>query len=406
MSELFKDKHILLGVTGSIACYKSVDLASKLTQAGALVEVVMTQAAEKFVAPITFQTVTGRKVYGDSALWGADEHVLHIQLAEDADLILIAPATANTIAKLANGFADNLLTLIVLASSCPLLIAPAMDGNMYHHPSTQANLDVLKERDIAVLGPASGHLASGIKGEGRMLEPIELFQRLQYLLSRNGPLQGKHVLVTAGGTQEPIDPVRFITNRSSSKQGYALSQAALDMGADVTLITAPTCLSPPFGATVLRVHTAKEMHDAVMRNIDRADILIMAAAVADFKPVNQSGAKLKKKEGVPEIKLEPTIDILQSVAKRKAEKNLSIFVVGFAAETEDLEASAFDKLSQKKLDMIVANDVSAEDAGFQVDTNRVSILFPDGSVERVDLMTKMEISRLILEKIVQIHFGI
>lgn len=397
----FKNKRIVLGVTGSIACYKSADLASKLTQADANVDVVLTEAAEHFIKPQTFSAVTGRDVYTDTSLWSTENHILHIQLSKNADLIVIAPATANTISKLAHGLADNLLTLIALGGSCPLVIAPAMDGGMFNHPAVQTNLEIIKKRGAIILGPSVGHLASGLDGTGRMFEPAQLFGHIRYLLSRGGPLQGKRVLVTAGGTREPIDPVRILTNRSSGKQGYALAQAALDHGAEVTLITTPTCLVPPIGVNLVKVQTADEMARAVMENLHQTDLLIMAAAVADYRPASISENKIKKQRGIMKLDLEPTVDILQAVSKEKLAKNRSVFTVGFAAETENVLQSAEEKLKNKKLDMIVANDISKKDTGFQVDTNLVTMILSNGDIIKLPLMSKEEVSRLIIEHIVQ-----
>lgn len=286
---LLDGKRILLGVTGSIACYKAADLASKLTQAGAEVDVILTAGALEFVRPLTFQSVTGRQAYTEEDLWGSRGHVTHIGLGHQADLFVIAPATANTIARLAHGMADNLLSLTALAARCPLLVAPAMDGGMYEHPATQANVDMLRSRGVRIAGPASGHLASGQTGLGRMLEPQELIGYIRQALAQDGPLAGRQVLVTAGGTQEAIDPVRFISNRSSGKQGYALAQAALDLGAQVTLISGPVSLAAPIGARRIDVRTAQQMEKAVLEHAQSADILLMAAAVADFRPARRRG---------------------------------------------------------------------------------------------------------------------
>jgi len=257
MTHPLANKRILLGITGSIAAYKGADLASKLTQTGALVDVVLTESAEKFVSPLTFQSVTGRKAYTDADLWGGEGHVTHIGLGHAAELILIAPVSANTLARLAHGIGDNLLSVTVLASHCPLVLAPAMDAGMFDHPATQENVRILKDRGAIFIGPDEGHLASGLVGLGRFVEPSRILEQVRFILSRNGPLAGRKVVVTAGGTHEAIDPVRLITNRSSGKQGYAVAQAALDAGADVTLVTAPTVLTPPSGANVLSVKTAQ-----------------------------------------------------------------------------------------------------------------------------------------------------
>ena len=392
---VFSDKHILLGVTGSIAGYKSADLASKLTIAGAKVDVILTGAGEKFVTPLTFQSVTGRRAYTDQDLWGNEAHVLHVSLGKIADLLVIAPCTANTIAKLAHGLADNLLTVTALAAQCPLVIAPAMDGGMFYHPTTQENLAKLKEGGAIVVGPAEGHLASGLTGKGRMIEPAEILGHIRIVLGKNGLLAGKKILVTAGGTQEAIDPVRVITNHSSGKQGYALAQAALDSGADVCLITAPTALTPPVGARVIKVNCAQEMLDAVMN--ESADTLIMAAAAADFRPVQTAKDKLKKRDGIPQLELEAAPDILKTVAGSQLSKKRFQVVVGFAAESRDLLENASEKLKSKKMDFIVANDISADDAGFAVETNRVTLLFADGSKEILPLMSKTEVAKKIIE---------
>ena len=400
MSNPLVNKHILLGVTGSIACYKAADLASRLAQAGAQVDVILTQAAQQFITPLTFQSVTGRKAYVDSDLWGSEGHVLHIGLGKSADLLVVAPASANTLSKLAHGLADNLLTVTALAASCPLLVAPAMDGSMFSHPATQANLEILSLRGATIVGPAQGHLASGLVGLGRMVEPVELLGRIRLALGRNGQLQGIQVVVTAGGTQEPIDPVRSITNRSSGKQGFALAQAALDQGADVTLIAGPTPLPTPVGARRLDVRTAQEMLQAVLAAIPQASALIMAAAVADFMPVARAEQKIKKESGIPHIELQATPDILAAVAAFKAEIGWPRLTIGFAAESQDLLGNARSKLHAKKLDFIAANDISATDAGFGAEDNRVTLLFADGRVEALPLMSKAEVAEVILERIV------
>src|SRR5687767_9591440 len=291
---ILSGKRITLGVTGSIAAYKAADLASKLTQAGAQVDVILTGSAEKFVSPLTFQSVTGRRAYTDKDLWGSEAHVLHVGLGHAANLLVIAPCTANTIAKLAHGQADSLLAVTALAMQSPLLIAPAMDGGMYDHPATRENIEILKGRGATFIGPAEGHLASGLSGVGRMLETADLLGHIRMLLGRNGPLAGKRIVVTAGGTQEPLDPVRLITNRSSGKQGYAIAQVALEMGAQVTLITTPTALTPPVGVRLVPVETARQMLEAVLAESVESDALIMAAAVADFRPKAMAKDKIKK----------------------------------------------------------------------------------------------------------------
>ena len=393
---MLSGKRITLGVTGSIAAYKAADLASKLAQSGAQVDVILTGAAEKFVTPLTFQSVTGRRAFTDKDLWGNEAHVLHVGLGHAADLLVIAPCTANTIARLAHGQADNLLAVTALAMRSPLLIAPAMDGGMYDHPATQENIETLKKRGATFVGPAEGHLASGLSGVGRMLETADIMGHIRILLGQNGPLAGKRIVVTAGGTQEPLDPVRVITNRSSGKQGYALVQAALDMGAQVTLITTPTALTPPVGARVIHIETAREMLAAVLAESAKSDALIMAAAVADFRPKDRAKDKIKKEGGIPQIELEATEDILKTVAGQRRETNCPRVVVGFAAESRDLLENAEHKLKSKGLDLIAANDISAADAGFAVESNRITLLFADGSKEPLPLMSKMEVSEIIL----------
>ncbi len=396
---VIRGKHILLGVTGSIAAFKAADLASKLTQMSAQVDGILTPAAEKFITPLTMQSVTGRKAYTESDLWGGEAHVLHVGLGKSADLLVIAPCTANTISKLAQGAADNLLTITALAAQCPLLIAPSMDGGMFDHPATQENLAILTKRGAYIAGPAEGHLASGLSGIGRLLEPLELLGHIRLVLGRRGRLAAKKVLITAGGTHEPLDPVRVLTNRSSGKQGYAVAQAALDAGADVTLITTPTALTAPVGANIVRVETAKEMLDAVLSESSDADALIMAAAIADFRPKQAAGNKLKKRDGIPQIELEATQDILEAVASQKSGKKRLRVTVGFAAESRDLLENAGEKLKSKHLDFIVANDISAKDAGFSVETNRVTFLFADGEKESLPLMSKTEAAEAIIEHV-------
>lgn len=397
---ILSGKHILLGVTGSIAAYKAADLASKLTQAGAQVDVILTNAAEKFVTPLTYQSVTGRKAYTDKDLWGDEAHVMHISLGKTADLLVIAPCTADTMAKLAHGIADNLLTVTTLAATCPILIAPAMDGGMFDHPATQANLQTLQTRSVLVAGPAAGHLASGMSGVGRMLEPIDILGHIRIALGKNGKLAGKRIIVTAGGTQEAIDPVRVITNHSSGKQGYALAQAALDAGADVTLITTPTALTPPVGAKVIKVKSVQDMLDALLN--ESADALIMAAAGADFRPVNVAKDKLKKRDGIPQIQLEAAPDILKTLSSQSGVAKRFKVTVGFAAESRDLLANASEKLKSKGLDFIAANDISANDAGFAVETNRITLLFANGTQEILPLMSKSEAAEKIIEQVARL----
>ena len=394
-------KHIILGVTGSIACYKAVELASRLAQEGAQIDVILTAAAQQFVTPLTFQSVTGRRAYVDADMWGSEGHVQHIGLAKAADLLVIAPASANTMARLAHGLADNLLCLTALAAACPLVIAPAMDGGMFAHPATQANLEILRQRGAVIIGPAQGHLASGLVGPGRMVEPAELLGHVRLILAQNGSLGGRRVVVTAGGTQEPLDPVRSITNRSSGKQGLALAQAALDAGAVVTLIAAPISLPTPVGARRIDVQTAQDMLEGVMVELPQTDVLIMAAAVADFRPARGAGQKIKKESGVPQIELARTPDIIAEVTGQREKSGRPYVVVGFAAESQDLLDNARAKLQNKKLDLIVANDVSAADAGFSVDTNRVTLLFSNGTHQNLPLMDKTDVALAVIDCVVK-----
>jgi len=407
---VFQNRRIVLGISGSIACYKSVDLASKLAQAGAQVDTILTDAATKFVTPLTFQSVTGRPAYANETLWGDQAHVLHVGLGHEADLLVIVPATANTLAKLAQGNADNLLTVTALAATCPLILAPAMDGGMFTHPSTQRNLKILAEWGATIIGPEEGHLASGLVARGRMSEPQKLLGQIRYRLSRGGDLQGCKVVVTAGGTREPVDPVRFLTNRSSGKQGLALAQAALDAGADVTLITTVSKLDENYGsltgARIEYVESALEMSAAVLEACVDADVLLMAAAVADFRPEAVAEQKIKKAGGLPTIRLTQNPDILKAVGQQRATSGSPKVVVGFAAETQDVLDHAQRKLAAKGLDMIAANDVSASDAGFAVDTNRVTLLYAQaresvGDRERLPLLSKAAVADEIIERVVE-----
>ena len=397
MNNPINGKTILIGITGSIAAYKSAELASHLTKLGANVKAILTETGEKFISPLTIQSVSGKKAYTEQDLWGSEGHVIHINLAHTADLMVIAPATANTIAKLAYGIADNLLTVTTLAAVCPVVIAPAMDAGMYNNAITQKNISLLKERGFIFIGPAEGHLASGLKGPGRMVEPVEIVSTIRYYLSRANPLNGKKIVVTAGGTQEAIDPIRILTNYSSGKQGYALAQAALDAGSDVALISAPTSLTHPDGCTFIPVKNAEEMHTAVLKEILDAQALIMAAAVADFRPKNIKPEKIKKDIGLDAIEFEPTRDILKDVEEVKKLKKLDLKVIGFAAESNNLKVNAREKLVKKHMDMIVANDISDPQAGFGVDTNKVLLMYSDGSIEQLPVMSKNDVAEKVIQ---------
>lgn len=402
---LLQNKRIVLAVTGSIAAYKAADLASKLTQAGALVDVIMTEAAQRFVTPLTFQSVTGRPVYTN--IWQNESsgalptHIAHVGLAEGADLLIVAPATANTLAKLAHGLADDLLSVTALAARCPLVVAPAMDGSMYQHAATQANISTLRQRGVTIIEPATGRFASGLVGQGRLPDTTSLIGHIRLAIGCSGILAGKKVVVTAGGTREAIDPVRFITNRSSGKQGYALAQAALDAGAAVTLVTASD-LPSPVGANIINVSSAEHMQLAVLDHIATADALLMAAAVADFRPQTRATQKIKKKDDsdeAPIIVLSRTPDILMSVKEQRASIDHPQVIVGFAAESEHLLSHARAKLERKGLDLLIANDITASDAGFEVDTNRVIILGADGTQTPLALATKTRIAEAIIEHV-------
>ena len=394
------DKHILLGVTGSIAAYKAPALASDLTKLGANVDVIMTESAERFVSPLTFQALTARPVY--TSLWkagsgtGMGAHIAHVGLGHTADLLLIAPITANMMAKLAHGLADDLLSVTALAARCPILIAPAMDVGMYSADATQANIETLQQRGIYFAGPTTGRMASGLEGLGRMVEPEEVAGHVRQVLGRNGDLAGRRVVVSAGPTREAIDPVRFISNRSSGKQGFAIAQAAVDAGAQVTLISGPVALPAPVGVQRVDVISAQEMADAVLAHAtgdQKADVLIMAAAVSDFRPAERAADKIKKAETDDlQLSLVRNPDILRAVVRATHRPTV---LVGFAAESEDLIANAQAKLARKKLDLIVANDISAADAGFEVNTNRVHFITPAGS-EQLPLLGKDAVATRIV----------
>ncbi|MFC1847375.1 bifunctional phosphopantothenoylcysteine decarboxylase/phosphopantothenate--cysteine ligase CoaBC [Chloroflexota bacterium] len=388
------NKTIVLGITGSIAAYKAADIASKLTQAGAKVEVVMTESATMFVDPLTFRSLTGRPVVTDMFELASEFSIEHVTLAEAADVVVIAPATANIIAKLAAGIADDALTCTVLATGAPVIVAPAMNVNMFHNSITQDNLAKLKARGFTIVDPAYGRLASGKMGLGRLAEVEQIIGTAQQVLGMSGNLAGRRIVVTAGGTQEAIDPVRFVGNRSSGKMGYAVAEAARDRGARVTLITAPTSLPEPVGIEVTQVETAVQMKEAVAKATAQTDALIMAAAVADYQPRSTASQKIKKEASGSDLTLEmvKTPDIL-------AEAKGNFLRVGFAAETEAHVENARKKLKDKQLDIIAANDVTSPDSGFGVDTNRVTLIDRDGKVEELPLMTKREVADKILDKV-------
>jgi len=383
------ERNLVLGVSGSIAAYKAVDLASKLTQAGVAVHTVMTENATKLVSPLSFSAITGRPATVDTFAAEKRFSIGHISLAELADAVLIAPATANVIGKIACGIADDLLTSTVIASRAPLIIAPAMHTAMWENPATQANVETLRKRGVVFVGPAVGRLASGGFGRGRFAPLGEILGVTLKVLGRGGDLSGRRIVVTAGGTREEIDPVRFIGNRSTGRMGYAIAAAARDRGAEVVLISGPTELPRPSGVEVIEAISASDMHAAV-RSALPADSLIMAAAVADYTPVERAEGKIKKGDGKLILELERTDDILKSVPDVKVK-------VGFAAESEDLIENAKGKLIEKKLDFIVANDVG----GFGSEENRVTIIDRAG-VEELPLLPKREVAERILDRVVRL----
>ena len=393
MSNVLRDRHIALGITGSIAAYKAADLASKLTQAGARVDVLMTDAAARFIAPLTLRGLTGRPVFLDMFDPVTELAEEHVEIARRADIVIVAPAGADTIARLAQGRADDMVSLTVLATTAPVLIAPAMDNQMFEREATQANLRTLCERGYVVVGPAEGRLASGRTGKGRLVETDVLIGALKHELGRRrGDLVGRRVVVTAGGTREPLDPVRFISNYSSGKMGYALAEAARDRGADVRLVSTVSALAAPYGVCLVPVQTVAEMRDAVLAACQPGAALIMAAAVSDYRPADRADRKVKKGPDRKSIELERNADFLLEVPD-------SVVKVGFAAETHDLVANAKAKLQEKRLDLIAANDVTAPGSGFAVDTNQVTILDRTGGVEELPLLSKYEAAQRLLDRV-------
>ncbi|OGW60261.1 MAG: hypothetical protein A2V83_09045 [Nitrospirae bacterium RBG_16_64_22] len=384
---------VLLGVTGSIAAYKAAEIARALIRGGVRVRVVMTPAAERFVTPLTFEALTGSPAITERSASGPE--ISHIAAAREAAALLIAPATAHTIAKIALGLADNLLSEIALATTAPVFVAPAMNVEMYGHPATQANVATLRARGVTVFDPVAGELACGESGVGRLADPERIAQGVLRTVLKAGDLEGESFLVTAGPTREPIDPVRFISNRSSGRMGYAVAAAALARGARVRLVTGPVSLPAPPGAEVTRVETGSEMAEAVDRAIPASTVLVMAAAVSDWRPESPAGRKIKKGPGAPRIDLVQNPDILEKACRNKGGR----IVVGFAAETDDLLAHAREKLARKGVDLLVANDVSSPDSGFDVETNRAVFFMADGAEESLPLMTKDRLADLILDHV-------
>jgi phosphopantothenoylcysteine decarboxylase/phosphopantothenate--cysteine ligase len=389
---------VLLGVTGGVAAYKAALVARALRVEGAEVTVVMTEAATRFVGPETFAALTARPVH--TSLWERPGDVLHVRLAHEADVAVVAPATANAIARLAHGIADDLLTSTLLEATCPLVVAPAMHTGMWEHPATRANLELLRARGVRVVGPVNGPLAAGDEGPGRLAEPEDIVAAVRDAVGASGDLTGTRVVVTAGPTHEPIDPVRFIGNRSSGKMGVAVASEAARRGAAVTLILGPGTVAAPSGVEVVRVETADEMRSAVDDALEDADALVMAAAVADFRPVAAADDKLKKDAGPPELRLEPTADILAGLAGRD-----DLVRVGFAAETTAVEGTGRRKLAAKRLDLLIANEVGRGGTGFGSDTNRAAILTADGRDEPMRSWTKTELAGAIWDRVAELLAG-
>ena len=392
---ILEGKFIVLGITGSIAAYRAMDIARKLTQAGASVYVVMTKSAMEFITPLTFRSITQRPVIIDMFDPESEFAVQHVALAERAEIVVIAPATANIIAKLANGIADDMLSCTVLATQAPVLIAPAMNVHMYENRITQQNISKLKERGLHFVGPSVGPLATGIIGAGRLSDVDDIVGTIRQVLGRNGDLAGEHIVVSAGSTQEPFDPVRYISNRSSGKMGYAIAEAARDRGAKVTLVSGPTALAQPVGMNVVQVRSAQEMLDAIKAAVIDASALIMAAAVVDFRPVAMSQQKIKKASSAVVVELIQTPDILNEVRG-------DFIRVGFAAESQDLLENARQKLENKNLDLIAANDITATDSGFAVDTNKVILIHRSGEITKLPLMLKSEVADKILDEVAKL----
>jgi phosphopantothenoylcysteine decarboxylase / phosphopantothenate---cysteine ligase len=395
---------ITMGVTGGVAAYKAAELVRLLQQDGFTVEVVMTRGAREFITPLTFAALTGQKVITD--LFGNSENeanlesaIEHIAVAQRTGLLLVAPATADVIAKFARGIADDFLTTLYLASTAPVVVAPAMNVNMWNHPATQENIAKLRERGVNVVQPDEGYLACGMVGAGRLAGHQEILAAVRAILHTDKDLAGETVLVTAGPTCEDLDPVRYLTNRSSGKMGYAVAQAAALRGAKVILVSGPTALETPLGVRRVDVRTAEQMHEAVTKEFAACSIGIFAAAVADYRPAETHAEKIKKNDGNLTVYLEPTVDILQNVANAKGDK----FIVGFAAETTDVGQNARKKLTAKNVDLIVANDVTAEGAGFDHNTNVVSLYFRDGRDLTLPKMSKIEVAQRVLDEIVRLR---
>ncbi|MCY8493993.1 bifunctional phosphopantothenoylcysteine decarboxylase/phosphopantothenate--cysteine ligase CoaBC [Bacillus inaquosorum] len=395
---MLNNRNVLLCVSGGIAVYKACALTSKLVQAGANVKVIMTESACRFVSPLTFQALSRHEVYTDTFKEQNPSVISHIDAADWADLVIVAPATANVIGKLANGIADDMLTTTLLAATAPVWIAPAMNVHMYDHPAVKRNISVLYQDGFRFIEPSEGYLACGYVGKGRLEEPENIVKLAEKYFAdeKIAPLEGKRVVITAGPTREAVDPVRFFTNKSTGKMGYALAEAAVQLGAQVTLISGPVSLELPKGLSqFIPVQSAADMREAVLSVYDASDIVIKTAAVADFTPKTVFDHKMKKQDGGMTLELKRTVDILKELGEKKQEQLL----VGFAAETQDVEHYARKKLAAKNLDMIVANDVKANGAGFGADTNIVTIFFKDGRKRELPMMSKLDVSFEILQEI-------
>ena len=392
---MWTDRRVVLGVSGGIACYKSCHLARRLTEAGARVDVVLTRGAAEFVGPVTFESLTGRPVL--TSLWEPGRALAHVRLPQDADLIVVAPATAHLIARMAQGLGDDVLSTLLLARTAPVLVAPAMNDEMYARPETQANLETLRSRGVAFVGPEVGALAEGpSERPGRMSEPETILAHAARLIRGGGKLAGRRIVVTAGPTRESIDPVRVVTNRSSGKMGYRIAEAAWERGADVVLISGPVALEAPHGALVRRVESTSDLETAVRSELPEADVLVMAAAPADFRPSDPSTSKRSRVDGALAVPMEPTEDILSGT--RELRKPGSV-MVGFALETGDAVAKGMAKLERKDLDFIVVNDALEPGAGFEHDTNRVAIVGRDGTPQILPLQSKREVADAILDAV-------
>jgi phosphopantothenoylcysteine decarboxylase / phosphopantothenate---cysteine ligase len=393
---VLEGRRVTLCVTGSIGAYKAVGLASTLHQAGAVVDVAMTVDAQRFVLPLSFQAITHRPVFADLWAPGMETDIAHVTLGRESDIIVVAPATANVLSKLAHGLADDPVSVTVLAARCPVLVAPAMDAGMFTHPATAANVSTLRERGVIVVDPEEGHLASGLSGLGRLAAPEKILDLTRAALGASGDLAARRVLVTAGGTQEAIDPVRYIANHSSGKMGYAVAEAARDRGAEVTLVTTPTALRLPAGMATVHVRSAQDMLSAIREHYHRLDAIIMTAAVADFRVEAPAEHKVKRGEHALDLRLVPNPDLLAETADLATDRGRPVRV-GFAAETQDLVEHATEKLARKSLDLIVANDVSGD--VFGADSNQVTLLWSNGRRADLPRLPKAEVAEQVLDAV-------